>query len=412
MNNIQRYSEINKLLIEYYNYAKNNSNYINREYIRKSITRYGISDSEKDIDLKKFFPKWIREFENKKNIGAFTLPLWSYFCQFASKSKRLYSEIKQKDNPIKLYISLDSLHIEKGVTMIFDFMNKNNIITMSKVGLNIKSDSIVIRVSKVKDAKRIIDFVKHNKYLQEGINRRTNPFILNEEGILYTMDGSLSYSTIVASVVSMFINSWVEHRNREPNINDLYRYTYNVEKKLLRRGLNADRAVVAVDSLMGEDDYSKDDVYSLKVALNLFLKTFNKNFKINNFYDFFAEVENKEKYYYDNNVDVETILLEELRILKNKLGERQAILNIEAYSKTGDSIYISRDNNLRKRFEDINFRSYLNKYLMEKDISCRKLCSILLNTNDKVNKQNELYDMFGPYLQNNNSGNNFNVNRK
>lgn len=412
MNNIERYNAINNLLSEYYNYAKSNSNYINREYIRKSITRYSISDSEKDIDLKKFFPKWVREFEKKENIGAFTLPLWSYFCQFTSKSKRLYSEIKQKDNPIKLYISLDSFHIEKGVTMIFDFMNKNNIITMSKVGSNIKSDSIVIRVARVKDAKKIIDFVKNNKYLQEGINRRTNPFIINEEGILYTMDGSLSYSTMVASIVSMFINSWVKHRNREPNINDLYRYAYNVEKKLLRRGLKADRAVVAVDSLMGEGDYSNDDVYSLKVALNLFLKTFNKNFKINDFYDFFAEVENKEKYYYDNNVDVETILLEALRLLKKKLGERQAILNIEAYSKTGDSMYISRDNNLRKRFEDIDFISYLNKYLMEKDISCRKLCSVLLNTNDKVNEQNELYDMFDPYLQNNNSNNNFNVNRK
>lgn len=412
MNNIDRFDEMNKLLRDYYFYAKNNSNYIYKSYVRKSINRYNISDSDKNVDLKDYFPKWVREFENKKNIGAFTVPLWNYFCQFTSRDTKQYSEIKEKDNPIKLYISLDSSHIENGVKMIFDFMDKNNITTISKVGSNIKSDSIVIRVSNVKDAQKIIDFVKNNRYLRDGINKNTNPFIPSINGVKYTMDGSLSYTTMIASIVSMFINSWVKYRDREPNVNDLYRYTYNLEKKLLRRGLDADRAIVAVDSLMGDGDYSSSDVYSLKVALNLFLKTFDKKFEINDFYNFFDEVKNKENYYYDNYIDVETILREELRVLSSKLGEKQAILNMDAYSKTGDVMYISRENNIRDRFERIDFRTHLNRYLISHDISCERLCKSLLNIGDKVNDQSELYDMFNPYLQKRNSNDFVSVNKK
>ena len=323
-----------------------------------------------------------------------------------SNDQKTYTNIKKEDKSIKLYISLDSEHIDKGVLMIFDFIEKNNIINISKVGANIKSDTIVIRVKNIKDAKTIMNFVKRNKYLQEGINKNTNPFIPNINGVSYTIDGSLSYTTMISSVIGMFINEWVKNRELEPNLMDLYKYVSNMEKKLFRRGIKAEKSIVTVDSLIGDGDYSKQDVLSLKVAFNLFLKTLDKNFDFKDFCSFVLESEDKEKYYYDNNIDVETILREELLILSKKYGFDQAILNIDAYSKTGDLGYISSKNNMRERFKDIDFLYYLNKYLTDNNISCRQLCNRLLNINDRVFEQSELYEMFEPYLQDNNSNRN------
>ena len=56
MNNEERFYEIKRIIRDYYYHAKNNSNYISRNYIRKSITRYNISDSDKNVDLKDYFP--------------------------------------------------------------------------------------------------------------------------------------------------------------------------------------------------------------------------------------------------------------------------------------------------------------------------------------------------------------------
>ena len=401
-----RFEQMDQLLKKYYHMAKRNSNYIYKKDISRSIKKYNIPSKDVDVDLGLYFSKWIRYFEGRKNISACILPFWSYFCQFMSDDQKTYTNIKKEDKSIKLYISLDSEHIDKGVLMIFDFIEKNNIINISKVGANIKSDTIVIRVENIKDAKMIMNFVKRNKYLQEGIYKNTNPFIPNINGVSYTIDGSLSYTTMISSVIGMFINEWVKNRELEPNLMDLYKYVSNMEKKLFRRGIKAEKSIVTVDSLIGDGDYSKQDVLSLKVAFNLFLKTLDKNFDFKDFCSFALESEDKENYYYDNNIDVETILREELLILSKKYGFDQAILNIDAYSKTVDLGYISSKNNMRERFKDIDFLYYLNKYLTDNNISCRQLCNRLLNINDRVFEQSELYEMFEPYLQDNNSSRN------
>ena len=107
-----RFEQMDQLLKKYYHMAKRNSNYIYKKDISRSIKKYNIPSKDVDVDLGLYFSKWIRYFEGRKNISACILPFWSCFCQFMSNDQKTYTNIKKEDKSIKLYISLDSEHID------------------------------------------------------------------------------------------------------------------------------------------------------------------------------------------------------------------------------------------------------------------------------------------------------------
>ena len=121
------------------------SNKVNNHIYAKLVT-WDIPDKDKDVSLAELygspfpddynytdeslkqyknsiFYKWIKHYKNNNQIDVFRTSTWPYFCQFISKDKTA----SIANEHIKIYIPLDSKHIEKGAKIIFDFLNKNNI---------------------------------------------------------------------------------------------------------------------------------------------------------------------------------------------------------------------------------------------------------------------------------------------
>ena len=112
----ERYERIDQFLKFWRDICIENSDYyINKEDIYSRLVRLGI-DYKKDykVDLTDTFDKWIEYYSNNPNIIVFNSPNWEYFCQFRSRD----SKATRANNHIKIYIPLDSEHIEKGAEML------------------------------------------------------------------------------------------------------------------------------------------------------------------------------------------------------------------------------------------------------------------------------------------------------
>ena len=166
------------------------------------------------------FCHWIDYYKENENIDVFRTENWPYFCQFISKNK----EAKFSNEHIKIYIPLDSQHIEEGAKLIFNFLTNHNISHVSKIGKQIRFDDIVVRLIKEEDAKALLDFVKNNDYIQEGLIK-ANPFAFQQDGIAMACDGHESYNYTVAQLIDLYLNSRKRNNSLDKvSYQDYYHY--------------------------------------------------------------------------------------------------------------------------------------------------------------------------------------------
>ena len=92
--------------------------------------------------------------------------------------------------------------------------NEENIPTQSKIRPNITFDNVVVRVKDIKDAEKVIEYVKNKSYIQEGL-LTPNPFAINKDNIVITMDGLESYNSRTPDYISNYI--W----NNKDNLNNI-----------------------------------------------------------------------------------------------------------------------------------------------------------------------------------------------
>ena len=113
---------------------------------------------------------------------------------------------------LKLYIPLDFDHIDRGTTELFDFIYSKGISHSSKVGLNMRSDNIVVRVAydDIDSAMDIINFVKENEYIMEGLNP-TNPFLPTINGVGVMIENGQSYNDNICHLISAYVNMSTEN---------------------------------------------------------------------------------------------------------------------------------------------------------------------------------------------------------
>ena len=127
--------------------------------------------SIKDID--KYGKKGKPQFNSNTDNSIFAI----------SQNKDVTNSINQ----IKIYVPLDSEHINEGVKRIFTFLAENNISHSSKVrDRTISCDNIVIRLDNVRDAKKLSEFIKCDEYIQSGL-LECSPFTFNDNGISYLL---------------------------------------------------------------------------------------------------------------------------------------------------------------------------------------------------------------------------------
>jgi len=163
---------------------------------------------EAQISIWDYFSNWDYKYNKNNKIINYE---GDYFYYFKHNEQDILKDA------IKLYIPMDSNHILEGVNQLFDFIIENNISHNSKVASKIRNDCVVIRVSNLDDAKKIIDFVKNNEYINEGL-LNVNPFTLNINGVGLAKDSHFSYNDEIAKSIANLIKI-LNEKDRLDNLN-------------------------------------------------------------------------------------------------------------------------------------------------------------------------------------------------
>ena len=388
----ERYERIDQFLKFWRDICIENSDYyINKEDIYSRLVRLGI-DYKKDykVDLTDTFDKWIEYYSNNPNIMVFNSPNWQYFCQFRSRDNKT----TRAKNHIKIYIPLDSEHIEKGAEMLFDFISVNNISHVSKIGKRIRFDDIVIRVADESDARMILDFVKNNRYMQEGL-LKPNPFAFSKDGIALACDGNISYNNVISLLINNYI---VDKKGKDLNaigFEDFYNFVIDIYNKEFT--LNQDNIFRhMIMQTAYRNDYIENRNNYMEVC-ELILSSINTNFNLNDYFNFFNSCLEKSSQIVLSREEVNDLLLSAASTIA-KAGYN-AYNQIQAYVDNNDELMITSRNGLRKELISKNFRQNLIRELNGISVSkyIQKLIGYNLNNDDD-------------FIQNNDDFNNINYN--
>ncbi len=227
---MSRKKEINDLLKYLKKEYKKQKIEITEESIYDTLQNYRFSAEEIKMTADNLFPLWIERFKNKPNIECFHTMNQGRFLQFR-KDHTFESKC------IKLYVSLDPNAYFEGVNIIFDFIEKNNMKTASKVADKIRSDEIVIRLESTADAEKVIEFINSNPYLVANA-RPTNPF-LNREGIVgIGYDDLISYNETIAYFVSDYLNN-----TKRPSYDSFIKYMNDKYVNLFQNQIELDTLI-------------------------------------------------------------------------------------------------------------------------------------------------------------------------
>ena len=170
-----------------------------------------------NISNDNFFDKWKQlELDNISD----EYDTVNYIYKFYNKVEF----IEKLKSPIKVYVPLDYEHIFEGINKLLNFFSKKNIPFQINISKNIRLDNIVIRLSSLEDLNRLLNFIKYNDYINEGL-LDTNPFAFIQENVSIAIDGNLSYNWIISNFIAQYLNlKKQDNKLEEIKVFDFYNY--------------------------------------------------------------------------------------------------------------------------------------------------------------------------------------------
>ena len=216
MNRFNRMEEFLKCLEDNVN---NQERRLSFDEIYSLLNRYDVKEEDLSFDGNPYdfdlivdtdfmpcvFDNWQSYFNDKEDVLAFNRGYW---CQFRNRKV----DYKDVNEHIKMYIPLDSEHLEEGVKKIMQFLSDEGIFHISKAGKHIRFDDVVVRLTNLEDASKLANFIKNDSYIQEGLIK-PNPFAIEKDGIAYACDKDMSYNSVVASLMKLYINNELASSN-------------------------------------------------------------------------------------------------------------------------------------------------------------------------------------------------------
>ena len=391
MTNQERIKKIDKLIEKWVKIIEQNPTItIDKDFIYHLLIYEDVEKKDKMVDLSidslqnrlsnimfpnkkkneesSVFSKWIRRYENS-NTKCFVSPDWEYFCQFISKDKKAY----RSNEHIKMYIPLDASHIENGVEMIFDFLDKENISHISKVGKKIRFDDVVVRLVNVGDANKLLDYIESNKYIQSGLIS-PNPFAYNEGNIALAVDGSLSYNSTVARLMADYLR---QSKNQNMLKDACAEGFYGYINKLYKMQFMTHESDY-LKNLFNWEDYEE---LNYREVVALIIKSRGQSFDYGTLIDHYDNCIGINKYEDPKEKATNDLLIESL-IAMTKRFNSNGIPNVQAYYETGAGKFITSQNDLRKRIIESNFRENLRDILKKENKSFIVYAMDLLKKNN------------------------------
>ena len=372
-------NRINEFLQYWAKLALSNNYDFNNPYAQDQIyyklTRLGVNNKDKDINLdsiydndskkeKSIFQEWISYYRYNPRIDVFVSKNWSYFCQFNSKKE----DAKNSDNHIKIYIPLDGNHIKKGAKLIFNFLSISNISHISKIGKNIRFDNIVIRLVNKEDTDKLLEFVKNNSYLQEGLIK-ANPFAVQKNGVALAVDGHISYNDTIASLIRIYLADC----QREGKLNEVsyINFYYFIANKY-----NDEFVHKKSHCFENEFNFQNNETKkNYREVIELIILSQTKDFGYDNLIEHYYKSKRTTK---NNSNSISTLserlLLESIDEMSKRFNSfEKSIVNVEGYITIGNLEYLTRNNNLREKVSLSNMRNEILKYINKSNISIKQL---------------------------------------
>lgn len=397
-----RYNEMNEFLSYMGEIFKSNPGFeINKKNMYYSFVTIGTGEEKGKYDLSSLFPYWIERFKNHSNIEVFNAENWRYFCQFKNTKQTL------QRTHIKIYIPLKKDGMYNGANQLFDFLNNENIKHISKIGSDIRNDSIVVRVYDKESAIKVANFVNSNSYIKEHLIK-PNPFMLNDGNIGYATDSNLSYSEEMCYSIISYFKTMDRQMLPYANVEELLNH---IKKQYNDVFIKKDKeSVLNYESLRNFNTLSKEDkIYtmanSMKV-MELIIASLSGQ-KLSKVIDIFNDIENQslmrqnelsiaqgynsyeeEAKTLNNN---ENILYEAIKTNLNKHGYENTKAALYQIVNNGFFTGITRDNNARNSIigmskedivsvmrkscnEEFNVDLYLNYVLNRQALEMKETC--------------------------------------
>lgn len=333
-------------------FKQNPSLQINKDTIYAGLMNYGLDVHEQKQDIRPLFDKWISRYEGK-NLDVFHSTRQNRFLQFHNNG---YA----KSDHVKIYLSFGAEDIEECVNIIFDYIDKNNFKTLSKVSDITRSDSVVLRICEVEDAKKITNFINNNEYLKSKA-KAVNPFTIRNGIVGMANDRKLSYNQTIAYLIQDYYKS-VKDLDKV-NIEGFQQYMLNIYKSIFRDKTKLDKFKKTEIFEKNKQSFSSEneEVVNYYEIFITILMSLNENIKIEDFYKHVSDCQDNQKYsslvmHFDNHdkerkaINKEELLSNFVLYASKKYGERNVKLILQQYIN-GNPNAITRDNDYRKLFQ-------------------------------------------------------------
>lgn len=246
---------------------RSDDNYaIYSELCRYNLKEPNVGKDRGRVGCTEFFPEWQDRYKKSKTMHATKFDR-SPFIWFISNP-----ELDTFDkNFIKFYIPVDKEHLLEAGKRIMDFMDSLRIPHQSKISDFIRTDDIVLRISRDNEQyiDKIISFVTNDSYIKEGL-MNTNPFVPTIQGIGCMYDFGESYNDDISKAIRDCVYFSEKGHKVKITIQDFIPYYRNyVKHSELRQKLSNDAQKYYLNQFEGQ--YPKNEI-----LIECFKNTFQK----------------------------------------------------------------------------------------------------------------------------------------
>lgn len=369
-NIMNRISEIDKFFYYLKKLYYNNPNLeINSKTIYYKLMTYGYTDDEiKNNDIESYFPIWINRFLTSQHLRVFHCNEQKYFLQFHNIN------IGYDSKCVKLYLSYPKDKIYDCVNKIFDYIDRNNFNTISKVANVIRADDVVLRMNNIDDAISVINFINSDLELSQNA-RPTNPFLTRDGVVGVAYDDMMSFNSVLSDLIRNYLQM-NRNQNTLENVSamDFQKYVYNaylsnfrdvnnikkfsrdnITQKDLRRTGSLTKAIINYDEIYQIIMKSLDEKSSVNDILNNIYSYQNNQQEIVNYYDCllnsYQHSMNQNNMINDSVEYAKKVFDNYILYASSKYDVSNVLFYINDYI-LGNSNAITRDKNFRMLFKE------------------------------------------------------------
>lgn len=377
------YNDVNDIINHFKKLLmKDNKLVFSKEDIYRYLTNYNITKknykeiTEEDINFNN------NNFENINYINDDTY---------------LFTNNKNKikiNNPIKIYLPLKHTHIIESINKLLTFFNKKNIPFEMKITKSICNNNITIRLANIEDTNKFINFIKYNDYISEGLIG-PNPFCYIEKNISFTIDGNLSYISIITDYLYHYLKT-KNNSIEEINIDDFYNFIIDSYNNSFRNFSTYNNLTIP-----DIDNPTEQDIINYKNITEFLLKVSENNFTKNSFNEHFNSCNNKSISEQKNKFLALNTLINYISVEKQYKSDKDILQALHKYLETNNLSYITNVGFFRTTMYLSNFKVNIEKILNESNLSLEELINNLnvkpyQKLNDKeieelLTQNNDLY---------------------